>query len=62
MTVRYQQILLRKPIRHTPVDDNVVLAMTRDSLDRLSTLPDLENLSDEGWEIVAVHPQDKVGR
>ena len=58
--VRYQQILLRKPIRHVPADNNVVLAMTRDSLDRLSQLPDMENLADEGWEIVAVYPDQQL--
>jgi hypothetical protein len=55
--VRYQQILLRKPIRHPVVDDNVVEAMTRDSIERISQLPDLENLADEGWEIVAGSPR-----
>jgi hypothetical protein len=59
-TAKYQQILLRKPIRHVPADDNVVLALTRDSIDRLSQLPDMENLADEGWEIIAVHPDQQV--
>jgi hypothetical protein len=54
-TVRYQQILLRKPIRHAPVDDNLVQAMTTDSMDRISNLPDMEMLFDEGWEALAVY-------
>ncbi len=51
---RFQELLLRKPIRHKgPVDDNVVDALTQDSLERVSQLPDMENLLDEGWEILA---------
>jgi len=53
--IRYQKILLQKPIRHKGlIDDNVVDALTTDSMDRISTLPDMENLLDEGWEISAV--------
>ncbi len=53
--IRYQQILLRKPIRHKgPIDDNLVDALTSESMERIATLPDMESLCDEGWEISAV--------
>lgn len=54
--MRYQTVVLRKPIKAANPSDETVAAMTEDSLERLSNLPDFMMLAEEGWELEGVQP------